>query len=405
MSSVSGEVLGTPQLFRTPGAHGSSVESLPGRRFRDRTCQAAEPSRDRSLRMADPVAIYEHKKTAPPTPGPSERFYYDSKPQGTGGFKDSKPVFYAYGSPKNPGRARADGPNGMKPYRHETTPPDPPAYYYDDIDGATAIYSHRVLPAKKAALDPDGDRYLLDTTADQTQRGWTKETSPAFYAFAAAKLGTTPIYRHMSMANSAGSGPGSYERYDTQSTGDADWKDGTVAFYALPLGYRIHDTAVQISAPDQQNNVASLTDCLDGAAWVWIDICAGWCAPCMETAKRTPSFLAHVNGQGLKLKVFSVLTDSGNMAPSAQRDADRWANRFNLTDPVVHCGGDPDSDLRELVSRYALANGSTSPGYPTSVLVDPKGVIRYYQLGIDFALLQSHLAQYSGQTLSPFASN
>jgi hypothetical protein len=257
----------------------------------------------------------------------------------------------------------------MPPYKHQKTKPDPPgpdkvvAFYYEDVDGATAIYSHRVLAARKAKLDPDGDRYLLDTTSDQTKRGWTKEGSPAFYAFTTPKLGTTPIYRHVSLANSTGSGPGSYERYDMQRQGDADWQDATVpAFYALKIGYKVHDKAAEISAPDQQENVVQLTSHLDGATWVWIDICAGWCGPSRDSAKQTTAFVEHVNSQGLKLKVFTVLTDGRNMRASAWSEADWWANTFKLTDSVVHCGGDPDSDLRQLVSRTPSRTARTVPG-------------------------------------------
>jgi hypothetical protein len=142
-----------------------------------------------------------------------------------------------------------------------------------------------------------------------------------------------------------------------------------------------------------------LSSFLDGKSWIWIDICAMWCGPCNWMAKKAKAFADNVTSQGLPLKTFSVITDDMSGSPSGQSAAAIWAQKYNLS-PVLHCGGLAGSVLRDLVSRYALADGSSSPGYPTSVLVDEKGIIRAYHLGMDLDGFQDIVALHSGRTLT-----
>jgi AhpC/TSA family len=306
---------------------------------------------------------------------------YDTSPLAKGPYGAGSVVFYAYPSQKPGKPAGPMQPDGTKRFGQEQQ--NPPAFYYTDTDGTVPIYGHQA-----------GDRYFYNDNPGGGH-GWSAG-NVIFNAYSTAKPGTVPIYIHES-----NSPP---DRYflDRQVPNNYGWSNGTVAFYALPAGYTIGAKAADISGPDQQNHVVKLSGLLDGKSWVWIEICAEWCMPCQMMAKQTKAFLDFVNQQGLQLKLFSVLADDRQGSPSNQQAAERWAFRIGsgYTGSVVHCAGQPTSDVSQLVDRYALANGSPTPGYPTSVLVDPSGVIVHHHLGYDLDGLRDKLAYYSHQSLT-----
>jgi hypothetical protein len=170
------------------------------------------------------------------------------------------------------------------------------------------------------------------------------------------------------------------------------------------LGYRVGDQAADISGPDQYNRAAKLSGLL--GSWVLVDLCPWWCGPCKESADRTRAFLDAVNAegnpQGLTLKLFSVCLQNNNQSPSVQLDAEQWAVAwgFEKRESVIHCAGDPKSNLLTLVTTYGAANGNPAPGYPTYVLVDPSGKIRLYQAFADLDAIEANIAQLSNTTLT-----
>ncbi len=108
-----------------------------------------------------------------------------------------------------------------------------------------------------------------------------------------------------------------------------------------------------------------------------------------------------MQANGIPFRFFSVVVENAQRQASTRLDAERWAETFGLcSDIVLHCNGDPNSPLRNLTSQFASANGNNSPGYPTYVLVDPTGVVRYYQAGADLDQLQAELAALTGKTLT-----
>jgi hypothetical protein len=85
---------------------------------------------------------------------------------------------------------------------------------------------------------------------------------------------------------------------------------------------------------------------------------------------------------------------------SVQSEAELWATVYHLQDDVVtHCAGDNNSPLRSIIHQIAVANAQPSGGHPTYALIDPRGVIRYYQAGIGLNLLQAQMATFTGITL------
>jgi hypothetical protein len=316
--------------------------------------------------MADPVPIYQHQ-----TEHGADGACLDLDSTGHGPWGPGVPLCYAYAAPRETkSRGRSDKPK----YDRQTTLPDPPTSYYDDTDGTVPVYRQK--------SGEKGNLYSVSSPPG----GHRDEV--VFHAYDAQTPGTVPIYSQPSSAT-AKKGPPDRYHYQAGPTGGS--LAGTVAFYALPIGYRVGDKSAEIRGPDQQNNVAELSSVLDGQSWVLIDVCAQWCGPCQAMAREITAFLDKVNTQGLPLKLLTVITDDANGRPSGQKTAQQWADRFELKDSIIHCAGDPSSDLRQLVPRYARANGSSTPGYPTSVVVDPTGVVRHYQLGFDLNSLESAL--------------
>jgi hypothetical protein len=170
------------------------------------------------------------------------------------------------------------------------------------------------------------------------------------------------------------------------------------------LGYRVGDRAADISGPDQYNHAAKLSELL--GSWVLVDLCPWLCGPCKESADRTRAFLDAVNAQGnpqgLTLKLFSVCLQNETMGASVQFDAEKWAMTwgFEKRESVLHCAGDPASNLLTLSTKYGAANGNPAPGYPTYVLVDPNGYIRLYQAFADLDAIEATIAQLSNTTLT-----
>jgi thiol-disulfide isomerase/thioredoxin len=301
------------------------------------------------------------------------------------------PVFYAYPSEKkarqaaNP--AKQDGiPDG---YRQKPDSGSPSAFVYDLPAGTIPIYSQHA-----------GDRYFFSLTGGGDPKTWG-QGNIMFHAYKDKTWGTVPIWIHEVKDPSKGG-----DRYFLDLGGRSDyetygWQNGSILFHALPLGYRIGDQAANIKGHDQQNAEVELNSLKDGTSWIWIEVCAAWCGPCQMMARKSQEFVDSVNSQGLALKLFSVLADDRAGGPSTQQTAQWWVTNITQnTHSVVHCAGDPTSQLYQLVFRYALANGADGAAVPTSMLVDPSGELVYYQVGSMLSDLQKNLAIYSKHTLT-----
>jgi Redoxin len=353
---------------------------------------------------AQVVPIYGHRAAHP-----WDRYKYDQSPTAGNPYTDGTGLaFYAYAAdhPKKPPPGQTTRPGGASKfetayptdqatakqsgYEREKDPPETPwkgawAYAYDDPYGTVAIYEHGASSA----------RYFY-SQSEPASGGWGRGGNPIFYAYAAHKPGTVAVYEHESPQ---GKGPDRYMLDQRTDAHDGWMASGVPAFYALPVGYRVGDKAADTTGLDQNNKSVTLSSLFDGKSWVWIDICAAWCGPCRMMASKAKAFVANVNQEGLPFKLFSVLANGNGGTASTQNDAAAWAMKYGLTS-VVHCNAAPGSVLLDLPFRYALANGAPEAAYPTSVLVDEKGDVRAYHLGMDLDGFQDLVALNSVRTLT-----
>ncbi|RWD95211.1 MAG: redoxin domain-containing protein [Mesorhizobium sp.] len=261
--------------------------------------------------------------------------------------------------------------------------------YSSPQEGTIPFYRHRA---------GTGDRFQIDTIP-AAHDGWSAGEDP-FYAYPPTlpRRGTTPIYAHWNSDSSR-------VQYNSQIAGGSGWNIGVPAFFALPVlnGYRVGDKIADISGNDQSGNDVKLSKYGTGQDWILIDICAQWCGPCNFAASRMHDFIADINntkGTKLKLTLFTVLVDDRSYKPSSVTTAKQWATKYNFDqkEAVVHCGGDPKSDLRWLIDKFTLANDIPESAYPTFVLVDPDETIRLFQQGFDLDELQRQLSVFAEVT-------
>jgi hypothetical protein len=298
--------------------------------------------------MADPVPVYVQEKDRK-----GQLYRYGTQMLAETGWDQSKNVaFYAYRVPQ---------------------------------EGTTAFYSHRA-----------GDRYQIDQVAN-AHDGWLA-AEDTFYLYPPTHpiTGTMPFYIH-----TAGSPVRQF--LDTTAREHDGWSAGTLGFFALPnlAGYKVGDKAADIIGVDQNNKPATLSGVQHGSkGWVLIDVCAVWCGSCQFGAEKTPEFLDSLKSQKLSLKLFTALVSDASSGPTTAADAKAWADTyFAGKEAVINCAGNRKSDLRWLPYKYALANASEA-AFPTYVIVDPQGVIQYFQQGVNFNAIQDKLASLSGVGLT-----
>ncbi len=167
----------------------------------------------------------------------------------------------------------------------------------------------------------------------------------------------------------------------------------------LVKGYGVGQVMPHVVGLDQYNKNRGITNYR--GSWVLIDLCPWWCPDCRRSATRHAEFGRYMRANDIPFRILSVVVEDLDHGVSHRFDAERWAEHFGLTnDIVLHCNGNTQSPLRNLVNQFASANGSELPGYPTYALVDPLGVIRYYQEGANLDTLQAQLAAFTGKTLT-----
>lgn len=139
----------------------------------------------------------------------------------------------------------------------------------------------------------------------------------------------------------------------------------------VPGGFAVDDTVAALTAPDQDGVARALSDYL--GKWTLIDVSAAWCGPCNFIAKDARQVRdTWLTAGTLPFEYVTSLVEG--VTPnrgSTQQAAQRWATRYQLQSPVLHADGRYHSAIRS----WFEALGTNA--YPTLLLVDPAGKIRW----------------------------
>lgn len=143
----------------------------------------------------------------------------------------------------------------------------------------------------------------------------------------------------------------------------------------VPGGFQVGAPAVDFTALDQNGVARSLHDYL--GQWVVVDVSAVWCGPCNFMANTSQNVYNTWNeAPALPLEYLTLLVDGSTPGRGAtQGAAYRWGYRYELTRPVLHPAG------RSYGQIHSWFLGFRFNAYPTVVIIDPTGVIRYAGAG------------------------
>ena len=128
---------------------------------------------------------------------------------------------------------------------------------------------------------------------------------------------------------------------------------------APPVGFKVGNTATDVSGVDQSGAQVKLSDYKGNV--ILMVISSVWCSPCNAEAPVIEKQYQQVyKDRGLKVMTDLVEDDSG---PSTQQTCQDWATKYKLTHRV-------QTDPSEIGYKYASS-------IPRLVIIDKKFVIRY----------------------------
>lgn len=101
-----------------------------------------------------------------------------------------------------------------------------------------------------------------------------------------------------------------------------------------------------------------------------LDIMGTWCHNCMDEAPLLQKLSSEFGNQGLEIVGLSFeLSDNPT---TARRNLLLFEERYGITFPVLFCGSTSPADIGARVKSQL----NNFPGYPTTIFVDRKGLVR-----------------------------
>jgi hypothetical protein len=136
----------------------------------------------------------------------------------------------------------------------------------------------------------------------------------------------------------------------------------------------VGDQFPNFSALDQDNVTFTLSE--HRGRIVLLHVCAGWCGPCLTSAKDEVAVVATVNyllGSGWQL--VDALVQGFTPEPSSQTSAVNWRMSTHTPAETLHGNGDPLSDLSQLKTTIGL---EVVPSY---YVIGPDGIVSATHFG------------------------
>ena len=129
-----------------------------------------------------------------------------------------------------------------------------------------------------------------------------------------------------------------------------------------------------LSFPDVEGENVSLADDRFRGKVVVITLAGSWCPNCHDEA----AFLApyYLDNQGAGLEVISLMFEQLETDAEARAAVRRFRDRYRITYPLLMAG---ISDTDTAATRLPQLNGIYA--YPTTILVDRKGLVRHIHTG------------------------